>query len=174
MNREQRRAQKRSQRGYAKPPKMRTVWQAVDPVAHAITSASVLQGEARDKLSMVELSAIDAFTRGAAGLQEWSELANVGNVAQTLAGQGIGKEAMPDLHAAEEALIDAAKRFERTGRMGLTGPGLQAVRLMVEWHDAQRDVITVKQYREALRLTKARIQSGYATVDMCESLKVKA
>lgn len=174
MNREQRRLEKRKQRGYSKPPKMRTVWDKLDPIAHAITGASLLHSKARDELSMVELSAIDAFTRGAATINEWSDLANVGNVAQTLAGQGIGREAMPDLHAAEEALIDAAKRYERTGRMGLTGPGLQAVRTMVEWHDAQRDVISAKQYKEALRLTKARVESGYATVDMGECLKAKA
>ena len=172
MNREQRRAAERAGKtGRSSPIKSRTVWQKVDPLAHAISRASIPTPKQRDELSLLELSSLDAFTRGAATIAEWSDLVNACNIAQTLAGKGIGREAMPDLLRAEEALLEAAHRYEATARMGLTGPGIQAMRTMLEWHDAQREVITVKQYSEALRLTDARIRSGYATVDLTPQLK---
>jgi hypothetical protein len=83
---------------------------------------------------------------------------------------GIGPEAMPDCHLAEAALVDAAARYQRTGRMGLTGPGIQALRDVIGWHQAQRSNIARSQYEEAIRLTAARIKSGHATVDLAKTL----
>lgn len=53
----------------------------------------------------------------------------------------IGREALPDCHKAEESLIEAAQRFENTQRMGLSGPGLYALRHVIERHDLQRSSI---------------------------------
>jgi|GEM_PF-3833829 len=52
------------------------------------------------------------------------------------------------------------------GRMGLSGPGLQALREVIGWHDAQRSSIARSRYEQAIRLTEARTRSGHATIDL--------
>jgi len=172
MNRAQRRAEKRAQRGHAKPPTVRKVWATnIDTIQYAIEGAAITPAEKLDRLMLVELAAIDAFTRGKATMREWSDLVNVNNLTQTLAGMGIGYEAMADCHKAEAALVDAAARYQRTGKMGLTGPGIQALRDVIGWHQEQRSAIPRSQYEEAIRLTGARIKSGHATIDLATTLK---
>jgi hypothetical protein len=145
-------------------------WALIDCVAHAISGACITSRKDMDTLLIRELSSLDAFTTGRARLSEWSDMANVNNLAQTLAGMGIGADALPDCHAAESALIEAAGRFQETKRMGLSGPGIQALRSVIEWHDAQRSAIPRSQYEEAIRLTGARIKSGHATIDLAKTL----
>lgn len=145
---------------------VRKVWRLVNPIQHAIEGARITSVEDRNKLLIRELASLDAFTRGQATLRDWSDLVNVNNLAQTMAGMGVGPEVMPYCHQAEEALHEAAKRFQNLGRMGLSGPGLNALREVIEYHDLQRASIPRSQYEEAIRLTGARIKSGHATVDL--------
>lgn len=149
---------------------VRKVWALVNPIQHAIDGASITSRETLDKLLSRELASLDSFTRGRASMVEWSDMANVNNLTQTLASMGVGREALPDCHKAEAALIEAAARYQATKRMGLSGPGIQALRNVVEWHDLQRSSIPRSQYEEAIRLTAARIKSGYATVDLAKTL----
>jgi hypothetical protein len=150
---------------------VRKVWALVNPIEHAINGAGITSRKDLDSLLVRELASLDAFTRGKATMQEWSDLVNVNNITQTLAGMGVGREAMPDCHAAEAALIEAAGRFNDSKRMGLSGPGIQALRSVIEWHDLQRSAIPRSQYEEAIRLTGARIKSGHATIDLGKILK---
>jgi hypothetical protein len=171
MNREQRRAANRIQRGRGRPLVARKVWSTeIDTIQHAIEGAAVASKEKLDKLATVELLALDSFIHGSARMQEWSVLANVNNMVETLAGMGIGTESMPDCKAAEAALVEAAERYQRTKRMGLSGQGIQAVRHVLEWHELQRSSISSSQYWEAIRLTDARIKSGHATIDLEKTL----
>jgi len=141
-------------------------WALINTIQHAIDGAAITPTAMRDKLLMRELASLDAFTRGRASMAEWSDLVNVNNLTQTLAGMGIGRECLPDVRQAEAGLIDAAGRYQRTQRMGLSGPALTALRSVIEWHDAQRAAIPRSQYYEAIRLTGSRIKSGHATVDL--------
>jgi len=153
---------------------VRKVWALLSTVDHAISGARITSREDLDKLLARELSSLDAFAHGKAQMSEWVDMAHVNNLTQTLAGMGIGTEAMPDCHKAEDGLIDAARRFQETGRMGLNGPTIQALRDVIEWHDLQRSSIPRSQYEEAIRLTAARIKSGHATIDLAKTLGVPA
>ena len=117
---------------------------------------------------MRELSALDDFTSGRASLQQWFDLANVVNLCETLAHENVGPEALESCATAQDALIEAAKRFQRTQKFGLSGIGIQAMRNVIEFHDLQRASIPRSRYEKAIRLTSARIKSGFATVDLGE------
>lgn len=167
LSRSHRRAIEKAHKGRSKPPRMRKVWSTeIDPIQHAIDGASITPRTKLDALLAREWAGLDAFTRGQATLRDWSDLVNVNNLAQTMAGMGVGPEVMPHCHTAEQALEEAAKRFQKLGRMGLSGPGLNALREVIEYHDLQRASIPRSQYEEAIRLTGARIKSGHATVDL--------
>jgi hypothetical protein len=145
---------------------VRRVWALVNPIQYAMAGASITPRKDMDALLLREIAALDAITHGRGGLKEWHDLCAVNNLTQTLAQQGVGPEALEPAHKAETALIDAAARFQRTGRMGFTGEGLQAIRDVIEWHDLQRSSIPRSQYESAIRLTVARVKSGYATIDL--------
>lgn len=149
---------------------IRKVWAKVNPIEHAINGAAVTPRKVLDSLLARELASLDAFTRGKASMREWSDMVNVNNLTMTLASMDVGREALPDAHKAEAGLIEAARRFQETGRMGLTGPAIQALRDVIEWHDLQRSSIPRSRYEEAIRLTRARIKSGHATIDLGKTL----
>lgn len=172
MNREERRAAKRQQKGHSKPPVMRKVWPTnIDTIQYAIEGAAISSREKLDQLLLREMSAIDAFTAGRATMQEWQDLVALNNIALTLVDMGVGPEALADCQAAEAGLIDAAARFERTGKMGLSGPAIIALREVIGWHDAQRSAIPRSEYEEALRLTVARVKNGHGVIDINKLLQ---
>ena len=147
---------------------VRKVWQTVNTIAHAIAGASITPRAELDKLLMRELSALDDMTKGKASLKQWYDLANVVNLCETLAHEKVGAEALESCGIAQDALIEAAKRFQDTKRMGLSGIGIQALRDVISFHDLQRSSIPRSQYEAIIRLTAARVKSGYATVDLGE------
>lgn len=131
-----------------------------DPIAHAIAGARVTNKASLDALQMRELSALEAITHGHGGLQDWRDLADVINLCETAARMGIGPEALPACALAQDTLLDAAKRFEDTGKMGLTGAGIKALRDVIEYHHLQRQSIARSQYEQIIRKTVARIRSN--------------
>ena len=138
----------------------RQVRALVNPITFAIEGAAITNQSALDKLRLVELAAIDAFARGRATVQDWHSMTQMLNLAETMAGMGIGRaEVMPACQAAQAHLIEATQRYERTGRMGTTGPGLQALRNLCEYHDLQRQSIPRSEYEKAIKLAADRIRS---------------
>lgn len=147
---------------------VRRVWERINPIEHAMKGAAITPRADLDKLLVRELSALDDMTHGRASLQQWHDLVNAVNLCETLAREGVGAEAMQSCEDAQEALIEAARRFQHSKRMGLSGVGIKAMRDVIEWHDLQRASIPRSRYEQAIRLTSARIKSGFATVDLGE------
>jgi hypothetical protein len=146
----------------------RKIWAKINPVAHAIEGAAITPQHQLDRLRVRELAAIDAFTRGAASLTDWRDLTNMLNLCETMAREGIGPEALPACADAQSHLIESAQRFERTGRMGTTSPGIQALRTLYEYHDLQRQSISRAEFERMIRLTSARIKSRTRGVEVVE------
>ena len=84
------------------------------------------------------------------------------NIAEALARQGVGSDWLPELRAAQDALLTLARRG-LTSRFVVRGEELTALNLAMEIHDAQLETVTVKQLEaamefvaETVRLKKAR------------------
>lgn len=147
----------------------RKVYQLINSVAHAIDGARITENRLLDELRLRELAAIEAFRTGKATLNDWHDLAAMLNVCETMAEAGIGPEALEACALAETELMAAGKRFEATGRMGLTGPGLQAVRDVYEFHDLQRQSVSRSVYEKQIARCANRIKSKAPGVrDMSE------
>jgi len=112
-----------------------------------------------DKLRARELSAIEALAKGKGGINEWRDLTEMLNIAETMANSGIGPEALPVCEQAQAELLAAAKRFELTRRMGLTATGLAAIKELFAYHDAQRTAITRGEYEKAIQTTMKRVKT---------------
>ena len=136
----------------------------VNPILHAIQGACITDEQSLDKLRLGELSAIDAMVRGGATVSDWRTLADMVNICETMADTGIGPEALPYCQDLQSDLILSAERYEKTGRMGLTGTGINAAREVHAYHDAQRINITRAEYERLIEKTSNRIKSNHHKV----------
>lgn len=139
----------------------------VNPITYATEGAAITPEPALNKLRLRELAAIEAFRTGAAGRQEWLDLADMLNICETLALGGVGPEALDACEAAQEALAQAHDRYHRGGSLSLSAAGLQALRDSYEYHDLQRQSVPRGDYERAIKKTADRIRSGNPKVRVC-------
>lgn len=142
----------------------RKVWPLLDPIKMAMNGAAYTTGTVLDDLRTRNLSAIDAFARGQATVHDWRTVADMSNVAQTMAKGGVGPEVLAAVEAVEAALTDAYNRHERTGKLGMTGPQLVALRELHEYHDLQVQSITRNEFERWIKKTGDRIRSAHPDV----------
>ncbi|MBS0414388.1 MAG: hypothetical protein JSR68_08445 [Proteobacteria bacterium] len=123
-NRATRRAQARAERRAPKPAPLRRV------VRNATQLTMARHQDARPEAVtglLLELhECLDALQRGSADTELFERLACSMNTALVLA-ERIGAVAVDVMLAAQAAMLDCRARFERLGRFGFTGPGLQAM-----------------------------------------------
>ena len=138
----------------------RKVWSTeINPIAHAIAGAAVADNTSLDKLRLCELTAIDAMTKGMGTPHDWRWLADVLNIAETMAKHGIGPEVLPYCEDAQKALLEAKERFDKTGKMGLSGTGIKAIKELWEYHDLQRTSIARSEYERMIQKTMNHVRS---------------
>ena len=138
----------------------RKVWStSINPVAHAIAGASVADSKSLDTLRLCELAAIDAMSKGMGTVEDWRWLADVVNIAETMGKNGIGPEVLPYCETVQQALLEAANRYQKTKKMGLSGLGLTKMRDLWEYHDLQRTSIARSEYEKMIQKTANHIRS---------------
>ena len=138
----------------------RRVWSTdINPIAHAIAGASIADKQSLDNLRLHELTAIDNMVHGRGTVEDWRWLADIMNIAETMGVNGIGPEVLPHCQIAQEALYEAAKRYETTKRMGLSGLGIKAIKDVWEYHDLQRTSIARSEYERMIQKTANYIRS---------------
>lgn len=138
------------------------------PLHIAARNAAVSPKSVREELELIELAALDAITRGHGSWRDVQKLADACNIAGTLCKEWRigGLECVLALRAGELAIIHCAARMERTGKVGFSGEELTAIREMLSWAHAQRDVVGRKVYLDALKLTMAQIKGNHNTIDL--------
>jgi hypothetical protein len=138
----------------------RKVWStSINPLAHAIAGAAVADDASLNKLRLCELAAIDAMTKGLGTPHDWRWIADVLNIAEMMAKNGIGPEVLPYCEKAQEALLEAKERYDKTGKMGLTGTGIRAVKDLWEYHDLQRTSVARSVYERMIQKTVNNVLS---------------
>ena len=139
----------------------RKFWVLIDPLTHAIVGASITHRDKLDKLRLMEYSALEAMTKGNGTIHDWRTLVDVLNLSETIARHGIGKdEVLPVCQKAQEALHQAAERYQRTMSIGLSGEGIKAVRELIEYADLQQSSIPRADFEKYIQKTKDYIRSN--------------
>ena len=133
----------------------------IDPIQHGIIGASITHRDKLDKLRMLEYSALEAMTKGHGTVTDWRTLVDVLNLSEMMARNGIGKdEVMPICQKAQDALHQAAERYQSTMKMGLSGQGIQAVRDLIEYADLQQSSISRSEFERYIQKTINFIKSN--------------
>ena len=138
----------------------RKVWALIDPIQHAVIGASITQRDKLDKLRVMEYSSLDAITKGMGTIQDWHTLTEVLNLSETMARAGVGPEVLPVCEKAQKDLHEAALRFQKTGKLGLTGEGIQSVRELIQYADLQQSSISRSEFERYIQKTRDYLKSN--------------
>jgi hypothetical protein len=129
----------------------RKVYALINPITYVIEGVRVATDDALDQLRIRELSAIDNLTHGCATEVDFYNIKAMIGICRTMALGGIGIEAAEACKLASEYQAQDKQRFDLTGRMATTGPGLQAYRDVFEYHDLQRQSISRAEYERFIQ-----------------------
>ena len=98
--------------------------------------------------------AMTHLTQGAATRDDIDKLIALVNVVEALYRLGFGREYKDEVNAGLDALHAVAKRGATTGKFILRAQEMIALNTVMELHDAQLDVITIRDMEQALRLVE--------------------
>lgn len=132
----------------------------VNPIAHAIAGAAITDRKSLDQLRLRELSALEAMIQGDGTTADWKALVDLMNISETMGRSGIGPEVLEVCERVQVSLLKAAKHYEKTKRMVLDGPGIQAIRELIEYADLQQSSIPRSEFEQMIVKTKNYIASG--------------
>ena len=138
----------------------RKVWSLINAVNHAIEGATIAPRDKLDKLRLAEYSALDAITKGHGTIQDWHTLTQVLNLSETMARHGVGPEVLPVCEKAQKALHEAALRYQKTNKLGLTGEGIKSIRELIQYADLQQSSISRSEFEKYITKTKNYIKSN--------------
>jgi hypothetical protein len=96
--------------------------------------------------------ALSNLTRGLAVRQDIDTLISMGNVTEALYRLGFGREYGDVVKQGLDALHDVGRRGVQTGRFILKAQEMSHLNLSMELHDAQMDLITIKDMEKAIDL----------------------
>lgn len=138
----------------------RKIWDtSINPIAHAMSGAAVTDEESLSILRKKEDGSLQAFRNGTATPQDWNNINAVVQLAESMASANIGPEVMVHVKIAEMHLIDAHERYKRIGKMGSTGPGLQAFQDIIEYHELQRTAVARSVYEKHIKRVTDMVKS---------------
>ena len=159
---------------YRGPSKATTV----DPVTAAIRRAEALSASDVGVQRGIGAAALAALAEGAAStvmggqqvqhdacLQHWRSLADIANMAETLAGMGLGGG--PDANAviteSQQALADILQRRSTSQHWATTEPERDALGWLLRLHcDIQIPATSYGEYERAFQKTRNRVQQAAA------------
>ena len=129
----------------------RKVWAKDNPITLAMSGAAIISDQQTNQLRSKELTAIEALARGQASEADIYDLFAMITICKSMAQGGIGPEALEACERAEQAIAEDMHRFTAIGKIGTTGPGLQAYRDVYQYHDLQRTSISTSEYAKYIR-----------------------
>ena len=102
--------------------------------------------------------AMSNLTRGLAVRQDIDTLISMGNLTEALYRLGFGREYGDVVKQGLDALHDVGKRGVQTGQFILQAQEMSHLNLSMELHDAQMDLITVKDMEKAIEIVNKEFQ----------------
>ena len=108
--------------------------------------------------------ALDEFIVGQHCEQHWRSLADTANMAETLAGMGLGSgdDAERVIDQAQRALHDAHKRHAQRGSWTLWADEIDALRWLLSLHAVQLEACSYREFERAYRSTAQRMAQALA------------
>lgn len=171
MNRQQRRAAARAQKGSSRPRRFTPAPRVVDPVQHAIAGVTPIPGEQYQTLARQGHGALDAIVHGVGTEAHGARLAAMAEITLALVEQvsaaaskkadatqaAVCRQALTIAQAACDAARQASHRAARNGgRWGLAGLELTVLNECMELHEQFLQMAPQQMVEAAVLRAKSR------------------
>lgn len=110
--------------------------------------------------------AMTMLVRGQAKKDDMDKLVAMSNMTEALCALGFGKEYQNVCIDGRYAILSIANRATKHGRFTPTGPEITMLNTLMELHDAQMEIITVKDMEKALDIVRTKLRLGKDTVKL--------
>lgn len=110
--------------------------------------------------------AMFALLRGTAKKHDIDRLIAMCNITEALWEMGFGKDYKDVFIAGKYAILSIVNRAGKCNKFIPTGPEITMLNTLMELHDAQLDVITVKDMEKAIRAVETRIKHKHKVVTL--------
>lgn len=139
-----------------------------DPLGYVMDSVTYLN---TDNFPVIDLkikhsAAMYALLHGTAKKHDINKLIAMCNITEALWEMGFGKEYKDVFVEGKCAILSIVDRAITHGRFTPTGPEITMLNTLMELHDAQLDVITVKDMEKAIRVVETRIKHKHKVVTL--------
>jgi hypothetical protein len=127
-----------------------------NPVGYVLESLSPVNSHASFMLDLKikNHGAMDALTKGVAGRADIDTLISMVNMTEAFARLGFGRDYGDVVRDGLQALRDVGKRGVASGSFVLKASEMNALNSAMELHDAQMDVVTLKDMDRAIALVQ--------------------
>lgn len=120
--------------------------------------------EKANRISLAFHTALQGIVAGRhPGEEEWRSLSGCVNTVETMtigdSPKLIAAEVMPDVNAAIAGMVGAAKRFKAGQGMRVDGPGLQALRHVLDIYEQCLEGLTEREMSQAQAETQRRVNA---------------
>lgn len=113
-------------------------------------------------ISLTNYTALDAICFGKGTRDDVLALIHAVNLAEALVLMDVGTEDKDEIRAGSNAVHELSKRYLTTQKIVFKADEMQAVRRLLEIHEAQLDEITVAEIEKANALVIKEVKSGRA------------
>ena len=139
-----------------------------DPLGYVLDSVTYLN---TNNFPLVDLKiknsqAMLALLQGTAKKYDIDKLIAMCNITEALWEMGFGKEYKEVFVDGKYAILSVVQRAAKHNRFTPTGPEITMLNTLMELHDAQLDVITVKDMEKAIRTVEVRIKHKHKVVTL--------
>jgi hypothetical protein len=137
---------------------------AVNAIDIAINGARKLSAADVDGQHLLMTRAHSEFARGIDCARHWLSLADTANMAETLAGMGLGSgtEAHAVIQRAQQAPHDVHQRHEARGTWTLWADEIDTLKWLVQLHHVQLGACSYSEFARAFDVTRERITQARA------------
>lgn len=145
--------------------KQRPVRALINPLSYVLESITPLAQHNPHILTLKikNHASMLALTQGQATREDYNRLIAMANIVEALFLMGFGKEYKDAMDQGHEALLAVGKRANGTDHYVLKADEMAALNLLMELHDAQIDIITVKDMERAIKLVEKERAAGRTT-----------
>jgi hypothetical protein len=105
-----------------------------------------------------------ALLQGRARKPDMDTLISMCNMTEALHEMGYGVDCVGVCAAGKQALVSIAQRAAKHGRFTPSGPEIASLNTLLELHDAQMDILTVRDMERAINRINTRLRTGKDTV----------
>lgn len=132
----------------------RKVYQKVNPILYAMHGARFMTPEELQPLRDRENAALEAMMQGRGTVADWREIAESINLCWVFANNGVGPEALVACNLAIMEMEQSMERYGRTGKFGLTGIAIRAIRDVFEYLALQQVSVPRSQFEQVIDKTR--------------------